>query len=81
MQFYVHDRVADTSRPVRELKGFQRITLNAGERRTVKFSVNVKDLGSYDPEMKWVVPPGTYDMWIAPNAVEGTAASFNITAN
>ena len=81
VQLYVRDRIANTSRPVRELKGFQRITLAPGEHKRVEFSVKANDLGSYDPDMKWVVPPGTYDVWIAPNAVEGTAASFNITAN
>src|SRR6185369_611678 len=51
VQLYVHDRVAPTSRPVRELKGFERVTLAAGEHKTVEFSVKVNDLGSYDPEM------------------------------
>jgi beta-glucosidase len=80
VQLYVHDRIASTSRPVRELKGFQRITLSPGERKTVEFSVNANDMGSYDPDMKWVVPPGTYDVWIAPNAVEGITATFEVAA-
>ncbi|MGH9511013.1 MAG: beta-glucosidase BglX [Terriglobales bacterium] len=80
VQLYVHDRVADTSRPVRELKGFQRITLVPGEHKTVDFSVKANDLGSYDPNMKWVVPPGTYDVWVAPNAVEGITATFEVGA-
>jgi beta-glucosidase len=79
VQMYIHDRVASTSRPVRELKGFQRITLAPGEHKTVDFSVNANDLGSYDPDMKWVVPPGTYDVWVAPNAAEGIAGSFEVS--
>lgn len=78
VQLYVHDRVASTSRPVRELKGFQRITLAPGEHKTVEFSVKANDLGSYDPDLKWVVPPGTYDVWVAPNAVEGVAGTFEV---
>ena len=71
VQLYLHDRVAPTSRPVRELKGISRITLGPGESKTVEFSVNATDLGSYDPKMSWLVPAGTYDVWIAPNALEG----------
>ena len=77
-QLYVHDRVAPTSRPVRELKGFQRITLKPGEKRTVEFTLNAKDLGSYDDDLRWVVPPGKYDVWIAPNAAEGVHGTFQI---
>ena len=80
VQFYVHDRVANTSRPVRELKGFQRITLAPGERKTVEFSVEADNLGSYDPNMKWLVPLGTYDVWIAPNAAEGITGTFEVSA-
>ncbi len=80
VQFYVHDRVAPTSRPVRELKGFSRITLAPGESKTVEFSVNANDLGSYDPQMKWVVPAGTYDLWVAANATEGVQGTFEMGA-
>lgn len=78
VQLYVHDRVAPTSRPVRELKGFQRLTIAAGEHKTVEFTVQAHDLGSYDPEMHWIVPTGTYDVWVAPDAVSGVAASFDV---
>ena len=80
VQFYVHDRVAPTSRPVRELKGFSRVTLASGEHKTVEFSVNANNLGSYDPSMTWVIPAGTYDVWVAPNAVEGVQGEFEISA-
>lgn len=78
VQLYVRDRVAPTSRPVRELEGFQRITLAAGERKSVAFSVKANDLGSYDPQMHWVVPSGTYDVWVAPDAASGIQGSFTV---
>ena len=78
VQLYVHDRVAPTSRPVRELKGFQRVTLAPGEHKTVEFTVHAHDLGSYDPDMHWIVPAGTYDVWVAPNAVSGVAGTFEV---
>ncbi len=78
VQLYVRDRVAPTSRPVRELKGFQRITLGTGEHKTVEFTVKANDLGSYDPAMHWIVPAGTYDVWVAPDASSGVQATFAV---
>jgi beta-glucosidase len=78
VQLYVHDRVAPTSRPVRELKGFQRVTLAAGEQKTVEFTVNANDLGSYDTEMHWIVPSGTYDVWVAPDSASGVEGTFEV---
>jgi beta-glucosidase len=78
VQLYVHDRIAPTSRPVRELKGFQRVTLAPGEHKTVEFTVQAHDLGSYDPEMHWIVPSGTYDVWVAPDAISGVGATFEV---
>jgi beta-glucosidase len=78
VQLYIHDRVAPTSRPVRELKGFQRVTLGPGEHKTVEFAVDANDLASYDPQMHWIVPSGTYDVWVAPDAVSGIQGTFQV---
>jgi beta-glucosidase len=78
VQLYVHDRVAPTSRPVRELKGFQRVTLAPGEHKTVEFAVKANDLGSYDPAMHWIVPSGTYDVWVAPDSASGIPGTFEV---
>jgi beta-glucosidase len=80
VQLYVHDRVAPTSRPVRELKGFQRVTLAPGEHKAVEFTVKANDLGSYDPEVHWIVPAGMYDVWVAPDASSGIEGSFEVAA-
>ncbi len=77
-QLYVHGRVAPTSRPVRELKGFERITLKPGEHKTVEFTVKASALGSYDPQMHWVVPAGTYDVWVAPDSAGGIQGVFDV---
>ena len=80
-QLYIHDRVAPRSPRVRELKGFQRVTLQPGESKQVEFTVKGQDLGSYDTNMRWGVPPGTFDVWVAPNAAaEGAAGTFQVTA-
>ena len=78
VQFYVHDRVAPTSRPVRELKGFERVTLRPGEHKTVNFELNASHLGSLDPQLHWIVPTGTYDVWVAPDAVSGIQGTFEV---
>ena len=78
VQLYVHDRVAPTSRPVRELKGFERVTLAPGASKTVEFTVKAKDLGSYDPAMHWIVPTGTYDVWVAPDSASGMQGTFEV---
>ncbi len=80
-QLYVHDRVAPSSPRVRELKGFQRITLQPGESGKVEFTLKAQELGTYDPNMNWVVSPGTFDVWVAPNATaEGAAGTFQVVA-
>jgi beta-glucosidase len=78
VQLYVHDRLARTSRPVRELKGFQRITLGPGEHKQVEFTVDANDLGSYDPQMHWIVPTSTYDVWVAPDSASGIQSTFEV---
>ncbi len=70
VQLYVHQRVARVSRPVKELKGFERIALGAGESRRVVFTIAPKDL-RYWLGGKWVVDPGTFDVWIGPSSAEG----------
>lgn len=79
VQLYVRSRLAPTSRPVRELKGVQRVTLKRAEKKTIEFSVKADDLGSYDRHLRWMVPLGFYDVWIAPNAAEGIKGSFQVS--
>ncbi len=79
VQLYVRNRVGPTSRPIRELKGFSRLTLAPGERKKVAFSVRARDLGSYDAGMRWTVPLGSYDVWIAPSSAAGTRGTFQVT--
>jgi beta-glucosidase len=65
VQLYLHQRSGRASRPVRELKGFQRITLQPGERRTVSFTVEERSIQYWNAAVKgWVVDPGTFDVWV-----------------
>src|SRR3546814_18392184 len=74
VQFYIHDRTASITRPVRELKGFQKIALKPGERRTISFTLTRSDLMFVGPKMQWIAEPGDFDVWIAPSAEAGEPA-------
>ncbi len=78
VQLYVHDRVASRVRPVRELKGFQKLRLHPDERTTVTFSLSRADLGFQSPAGQPVVEPGVFDLWVAPSAVAGEPLSFEL---
>src|SRR5262249_38675052 len=64
VQLYVHDLVASVTRPVKELKGFQRISLDRGQKKTVTFVLSTSQLGFYDRGMKFVVEPGTIEVMV-----------------
>jgi beta-glucosidase len=76
VQLYVHDEVASVSRPVRELKAFQRVTLKPNESRAITLRVAVKDLWFIGLDMKPVVEPGTFRVFVGPNSAEGLEATF-----
>jgi beta-glucosidase len=75
VQLYVHDVVASVARPVRELKAFRRVTLKPGESRAVDLRVALRDLAFYGLDMKPVVEPGTFRVYVGPNSAEGLEAS------
>ena len=85
-QLYIRDLVGSLTRPVRELKGFQRVTIPASESRTVTFELTAEDLAYWhlaegvtlgaDGAYARSAEPGDFQVWIAPNAAEGTPAKF-----
>ena len=70
VQLYVRDDVASVTRPVRELRGFERISLRAGETRTVSFTLRPADLAFYDLKMEWVVEPGFFTVWAGTSSAD-----------
>ena len=76
VQLYVGDVVASRVRPLKELKGFQKILLEPGESRTLTFLLKVADLGFYDLDLKYVVEPGQFKVWVGPNSVDGLVGEF-----
>ena len=78
VQLYVRDEVASVARPVRELKGFSRVTLKPGEARRIELRLAARDLSFYGLDMKRTVEPGTFRVFVGPNSVEGLEAVFEV---
>lgn len=63
-QLYIHQRSGSASRPVRQLEGFRRLTLQPGETQTVRFTLGRNELQFWSPQTRrWTVEPGTFDVW------------------
>ena len=78
VQLYVRDLVGSVTRPVRELKGFQRITLAPGEQTEVVFELPIQDLAFYGKDMLKKVEPGKFQVWISGDSASGTLAEFEV---
>lgn len=78
VQLYIRDVTASVTRPVKELKGFQRITIQPGETKHVEFVLGEESLGFYNREMKFVVEPGEFKVMVGPNSQELLEKSFQV---
>jgi beta-glucosidase len=70
VQLYVRDKVSSVTRPVKELKGFQRVTLEPGAQRTVRFTLDPRAFWLWNQRMERVVEPGEFDIMVGPNSVD-----------
>ena len=81
VQLYLRDMAASAGpRPVRELKGFQKVQLNPGESRDVTFSLSTHDLGYYDTAGRWLVEPGKFQLWLSKDSASGEPVDFELTS-
>ncbi|MDZ7289738.1 MAG: glycoside hydrolase family 3 C-terminal domain-containing protein [candidate division KSB1 bacterium] len=78
VQLYIRDEYASVTRPVKELKGFRRITLIPGEGKKVEFTLAPEQLAFYDRDMQLVVEPGTFKVYVGTNSVEVQEAGFTV---
>ncbi|MGD8164263.1 beta-glucosidase BglX [Pantoea sp. FN0307] len=76
VQLYLNDEVASISRPVKELRGFKRIMLKAGESQTVTFPIDVEALKFWNQQMQWVAEPGKFKVMIGLDSVRTQNAEF-----
>jgi beta-glucosidase len=78
VQLYLHDPVASISQPVRRLRGFERVTLDPGEARTVTFTLDRSDFGFYDNRGRFVVEPGQIDVYAGNSSSADMTRSFTV---
>lgn len=78
VQLYIRDVAASVTRPIKELKGFQRVTLQPGETKRVEFTLGPNQLGFYDRMMKFVVEPGEFKVMVGPNSEDVMQATFQV---
>jgi beta-glucosidase len=79
-QLYIHQRAGSASRPVRQLKGFQKVTLAAGAKQTLHFKLGSDELQFWSPSRKqWVVEPEQFDVWVGENSQAKLHSEFRLT--
>ena len=77
VQLYIRDRVASISRPVRELKGFQKVSLEPGERKIVSFTLTASELGFYNGDGEFLVESGVFDIFVGGSSTAELAVSVD----
>ena len=80
-QLYVHQRIASVTQPVMQLKGFERITLKAGEKRKVTFTVTPEMLSIWNADMQRVVEPGVFDLMVGPSSDKTTTVKLTVAGS
>ncbi|MBT9874985.1 beta-glucosidase [Bacteroides salyersiae] len=80
VQLYIRDLVGSTTRPVKELKGFERIYLQPGQTRTVTFKIAPEMLKFYDYDLQYVIEPGDFQVMIGSNSRDVKTAAFTVTS-
>ena len=78
VQLYIHDKVASVVRPIKELKGFEKIKLKAGESKKVTFVLSDKELGFYNAEGHFMVEPGQFEVMVGWSSAEGIVSEFEL---
>ncbi|MEJ2884493.1 beta-glucosidase BglX [Pedobacter sp. GR22-6] len=79
VQLYIRDLVGSSTRPVKELKGFQKISLNPGEHKTINFSISAEDLKFYNSDLKFLAEPGDFNLYIGGNSRDLNMLKFTLT--
>jgi beta-glucosidase len=79
VQVYIHQQSGSASRPVRQLNGFEKVTLAAGEKKTLHFTLGKDELTYWSPsEKKWVLEPAVFDVWAGEDSTAKLHANFEV---
>jgi beta-glucosidase len=78
VQLYIQDLIGSSTRPVKQLKGFQKISLDPGEAKTLTFKITEEDLKFYNTDLKFAAEPGDFKVYIGTNSRDVTASQFTL---
>ena len=81
VQLYIQDLFGSVTRPIKELKGFQKIELKAGGTRTVQFEISAKDLNFYNADLEFMTETGDFKLWIGTHAASQDFVEFEVVDN
>jgi beta-glucosidase len=79
VQLYIRDLVSSVTRPVKELRGFERVSLDPGQTKTVEFTLGPEELSFLNRDYHKVVEPGEFDIMVGGNSVDVSTAKLNVT--
>jgi beta-glucosidase len=79
-QLYIHQKIASVTRPVMQLKGFQRITLKPGEKKTVEFTITPEMLSMLNVDMHKVVEPGVFEIMVGPSSDQASTVPLSVVS-
>ena len=78
VQLYIRDLFASITRPVKELKGFEMISLKPGETKTVNFELDKETLGFYDNKNTWIIEPGEFEVFVGGSSDKTMKSTFEL---
>ncbi|MEO6334421.1 MAG: beta-glucosidase BglX [Pyrinomonadaceae bacterium] len=78
VQLYIHDVAATVTRPVKELRGFRRVTVRPGQKQTLEFTLGSKDLSFLDRDLKTIVEPGSFIVYVGTSSDGGLQSTFDV---
>ncbi len=78
VQLYIRDMVGSVTRPIKELKGFQKIMLKKGEKQTVTFEISVEELKFYNSDLQFIAEPGAFQVFVGTNSSTDNKVSFEL---
>lgn len=80
VQLYLRDKVGSISRPVKELKGFQKVAIKKGEKTKVTFEIELEDLKFYNQQLEWVAEPGIFEVMLGTNSQDVLKTTFELVS-
>ena len=78
VQLYIRDLVGSVTRPLKELKGFQKVAIKKGEKQTVTFEISVEELKFYNSDLQFIAEPGTFQVFVGTNSNTDMKVSFDL---